>query len=137
VREEWERERVGRPAEGRKREEGARGMTFLGLRVGHFVPLQTPSGPLAAPLRPRYSVHPSCFFVNLPLSLSLFPLRRSVSPRWKKEKHGYFNENPARLCRHLVSSSAPPPRRRCDAVRLMNAPCKYYFCLCTRQLSAT
>lgn len=21
--------------------------------------------------------------------------------------------------------------------RLMNAPCKYYFCLCTRQLSAT
>lgn len=23
------------------------------------------------------------------------------------------------------------------AARLMNAPCKYYFCLCTRQLSAT
>lgn len=29
------------------------------------------------------------------------------------------------------------PPSRIFAARLMNAPCKYYFCLCTRQLSAT
>lgn len=33
---------------------------------------------------------------------------------------------------------AAPRRRAATAVaRLMNALCKYYFCLCTRQLSAT
>lgn len=80
-------------------------------------------GPLTAPIRPARR------------SLVIF-LFSPVSPRNEKERHGYFNENPARLCRHLVSS--PPRCHATTAVaRLMNALCKYYFCLCTRQLSAT
>lgn len=107
------------------------------LRVGHFVHLRAPSSgapwpPFAPSPPPSPPLRTPLWFARLTLfrRLPSFFYSSSVSPRSEKERHGYFNENPARLCRHLSYL-----HRR--ASRLMNAPCKYYFCLCTRQLSAT
>lgn len=117
--------------------EGDRQPSAASASLGHFVHLWTPLPNLqplfAALLRPPFGP---------PAALSSSSFFPPVSPRNEKERHGYFNENPARLCRHLVSSPPPPPppprsRATTAVARLMNALCKYYFCLCTRQLSAT
>lgn len=124
----------GRGGEGWEKE-GDRQPSAASASVTLFI-----SGPLSPTF--SHSSRPSCGPRSARPPLFRLPFFPPVSPRNEKERHGYFNENPARLCRHLVSSPPPPPplprsRATTAVARLMNALCKYYFCLCTRQLSAT
>jgi len=111
---------------GDEKEKGS--STFRGLYVGHFVHLRTPLSQSVAPRDPlAASVRPARRY----LSSSSFFLR---CLRETKRKGMVI------LMRiRLVYAAISYLRCRVDTAvaRLMNALCKYYFCLCTCQLSAT